>query len=44
MLEEKVHLLLQGHRQLQFLLLLAKRLPESGMQLPQVSPLQKAGE
>ena len=44
MLEEKVHLLLQGHRQLQFLLLLERRLPESETRLPQVLRLQKAGE
>lgn len=44
MLAVKVRLLLQGHRQLQFLLLLGRRLLESVTRLRQVLRLQKAGE
>lgn len=42
MLAVKVRLLLQGHRQLKFLLLLGRQLPESETRLPQVLRLQKA--
>lgn len=44
MLAEKVRLLLQGHQQLQFLLLLERQLPESVIRLRQVLLWQKAWE